>query len=72
MTARSDGAIRMEGRSNQVGGQYTLEVVNAYGRTSRPIYIRWNEACKILFLLISHQSFIYFHLLARPQDNYGM
>ncbi|CAF3425584.1 unnamed protein product [Rotaria sp. Silwood1] len=41
--ARNDGALRVEGRSNNVDGRYTLDVTNAYGRVSAPIVIRWRE-----------------------------
>ncbi|CAF4183766.1 unnamed protein product [Rotaria sp. Silwood2] len=42
--ARNDGALRVEGRSHNVDGRYTLDVMNAYGRVSAPIVIRWKEA----------------------------
>ena len=44
--AREDGALRIEGRSGSVGGQYTLDVTNAYGRVSSPVYIQWAGGCK--------------------------
>jgi len=43
VTAREDGSLRIEGRSNQIDGQYTLDVVSAYGRASTPIFIRWKQ-----------------------------
>ena len=45
-TAGNDGALRIEGRSNQIDGRYNLDVTNAYGRVSTPVTIRWREACK--------------------------
>ena len=46
VTARDDGTLHVEGRSSDIEGRYTLDVTNAYGRISSPIYIRWKEACK--------------------------
>lgn len=43
MTTLQDGTLRVEGRSNSIDGQYTLEVSNAYGTESKPIYIRWKQ-----------------------------
>ena len=45
-TAGNDGALRIEGRSNQIDGRYNLDVTNAYGRVSTPVTIRWREASK--------------------------
>ncbi|CAF3691198.1 unnamed protein product [Adineta steineri] len=44
VTARSDGALRIEGRSSDIGGRYTLDVVNPYGRVSSIINVQWKEA----------------------------
>lgn len=44
VTARSDGALRIEGRSDQIGGQYTLDVINSHGRASGMIYVIWKES----------------------------
>ncbi|CAF1253140.1 unnamed protein product [Adineta ricciae] len=44
ISARDDGTLHVEGRSSHIGGRYTLDIVNAYGRASAPIYIRWKEA----------------------------
>lgn len=46
ITALSDGTLRATGRSNQIDGRYTIDVANAYGRTSASVYIRWREPSK--------------------------
>ncbi|CAF4524399.1 unnamed protein product [Rotaria socialis] len=44
VTARSDGALSIEGRSGDVGGRYLLEATNAYGTVSSPVTVVWKEA----------------------------
>ena len=50
--------MHVEGRSSHIDGRYTLNIVNAYGRASAPIYIRWKEDRKY-FRLKSLFSYIY-------------
>jgi hypothetical protein len=42
--ARSDGYLRIEGRSSDVAGQYNLDVSNSFGQTAKTIYVQWKES----------------------------
>ncbi|UJR25590.1 hypothetical protein I4U23_006934 [Adineta vaga] len=44
VTARDDGFLRIEGHSQDVAGQYSLDVTNARGRISTPLVVRWKDA----------------------------
>lgn len=44
VTAHNDGALHIAGNSPNVAGQYTIDVTNPEGRTSKTIYVKWNEA----------------------------
>jgi len=46
VTARSDGALRVEGRSSDIEGRYTLDVASTHGQASSSVYIVWNRQCK--------------------------
>ncbi|CAM4742403.1 unnamed protein product [Rotaria magnacalcarata] len=43
VSARSDGALHIQGRSSDVGGRYTVDISNANGQTSKTIVIQWKE-----------------------------
>ena len=71
-TAREDGSLRIEGRSSNIGGRYSLDVTNAYGRSSSPIDIRWKETCKYSFKhLRTSLNSHYFSYLAGQYGGYG-
>ncbi|CAF1344928.1 unnamed protein product [Rotaria sp. Silwood1] len=41
VTAHGNGTLYIQGRSDNVAGQYTLNAVNQYGRTPKSIHVRW-------------------------------
>ena len=71
VTAREDGSLRIEGRSGNIGGRYTLDVTNAYGRSSSPIDIRWKDACKYSSIIFERTYQLTFFSSSLAGQQYG-